>query len=165
MRSRLLVLLCVSVIAACKSHHETNPPMPEIRLTPQQAQASRLGTSQVGSSGLAGVRTTILFGDPSRPGMYAILLYVPPNTTIPAHSHRDNRIGTVVSGTWRIGYGNEFNEAALQELPPGSVYSEPGAHTHFARTRSEPVIVNIVGYGPTNTIYVNARGEPRKPPQ
>lgn len=31
--------------------------------------------------------------------------YVPANTTIPAHSHRDDRMATVVSGTWQFGYG------------------------------------------------------------
>jgi hypothetical protein len=163
MRSVLILMVALVAAVACKSREETNPAMPEIRLTPLEALGARAASSQPDRSGLEGVRTTILFGDPSKPGMYSILLYVPAHTTIPAHSHRDNRMATVIIGTWRIGYGNVFDAAGLKELPPGSIYSEPGAHSHFAQTRNEPVLLHIVGYGPTNTIYVNQRGEPRKP--
>jgi len=34
------------------------------------------------------VSTNVLAGDPSKPGFYTIILSVPANTTIPAHSHR-----------------------------------------------------------------------------
>src|SRR5262245_48223212 len=92
--------------------------VPQIRMTPAEVRDNQSGTSQVGSSMLAGVSTKILFGDPSRAGFYAIVLYVPPNTTIQAHSHRDDRIATVVSGTWQFGYGDSFNAQALKTLPP-----------------------------------------------
>ena len=91
------------------------------------------------------------------------MLYVPAHTTIQAHSHRDDRMATVVSGTWRIGYGDRFTEGALKILPPGSVYSEPGAANHFARTDTEPVLVEISGFGPTDTRYVNPADTPKAP--
>jgi hypothetical protein len=156
MRSRLLPMLVL--VMACRSHDATKAAMPELRLTPAEVQRAHLGNTQ-------GVRTTILYGAPSQPGMYSVLMYVPPNTNIQPHSHRDNRMATVVAGTWRVGYGNVFDAAALKELPPGSVYSEPGDHNHFGQTRNDSVVLHIVGYGPTNTLYVNARGEPRKPPR
>jgi quercetin dioxygenase-like cupin family protein len=89
---------------------------------------------------------------------------VPANTTIPAHSHRDDRMATVVSGTWQFGYGDRFDEHALKRLPPGSVYSEPGGGNHFARTGAEPVLVQITGIGPTDTRYVNP-SDARKTPE
>jgi hypothetical protein len=48
-------------------------------------------------------------------------------------------------------------------LPPGSVYAEPGTrvHPHFAQTRDEPVIVHLVGIGPTDTVYVDAANQPK----
>jgi hypothetical protein len=106
----------------------------------------------------------VLFGDPSKAGFYSILLFVPAHTTIQAHSHRDDRMATVVSGTWYFGYGDRFDAKSLKKLPPGSVYSEPGAHNHFARTDKDAVIVQISGYGPTDTRYFNPADEP-KPPQ
>jgi pimeloyl-ACP methyl ester carboxylesterase len=133
----------------------------QLRLTPDEVRANQTGTNQIGSSFLAGVSTKVLVGDPSKPGFYTIILSVPANTTIPAHSHGDDRIATVVSGTWQFGYGDRFDENALRRLPPGSVYSEPGASNHFARTGSEPVLVQITGVGPTDTRYVNPADAPK----
>ena len=137
--------------------------LPQMRLTPDEVRANQTGTSQVGSSFLAGVSTKVLAGDPSKPGFYTIILSVPANTTIPAHSHRDDRMATVVSGTWQFGYGDRFDEKALKHLPPESVYSEPGGGNHFARTGAEPVFVQITGIGPTDTRYVNPSDAPKTP--
>jgi len=137
--------------------------LPQMRLTPDEVRANQTGTEQVGSSFLAGVRTKVLAGDPSKPGFYTIILSVPANTTIPAHSHRDDRMATVVSGRWQFGYGDRFDEHVLKRLPPGSVYSEPGGGNHFARTGAEPVLVQITGVGPTDTRYVNPSDAPKTP--
>src|SRR5207247_2329067 len=117
--------------------------LPQMRWTPDEVRTNQTGTEQVGSSFLAGVSTKVLAGDPSKPGFYTIILSVPANTTIPAHSHRDDRMATVVSGTWQFGYGDRFDENTLKRLPAGSVYSEPGGGNHFARTGAEPVLVQI----------------------
>jgi pimeloyl-ACP methyl ester carboxylesterase len=135
--------------------------LPEMRLTPTEISARAAGASQIGSSFLPGVTTTVLFGDPSKAGFYTIVLFVPANTTIPAHSHRDDRMATVMSGTWQFGYGDRFSEPALKNLPPGSVYSEPGAANHFARTGAEAVLVQISGFGPTDTRYVDQSAAPK----
>jgi hypothetical protein len=63
-----------------------------MRMTPAEVAANQTGSDQIGSSGLAGVSTKVLFGDPSRQGFYTIVLFVPPNTTIPARAHRDDRM-------------------------------------------------------------------------
>src|SRR5262249_39481171 len=137
--------------------------LPQMRLTPDEVRANQTGTEQIGSSFLAGVSTKVLAGDPSKPGFYTIILSVPANTTIPAHSHRDDRMATVVSGTWQFGYGDRFDANALKRLPPGSVYAEPGGRNHFARTGTEPVLVQITGVGPTDTRYVNPADAPKTP--
>jgi hypothetical protein len=109
------------------------------------------------------VSTKVLAGDPSKPGFYTIILSVPANTTIPAHSHRDDRMATVVMGTWQFGYGDKFDEKSLKRLPPGGVYSEPGGGNHFARTGADSVLVQITGIGPTDTRYVNPADAPKTP--
>jgi len=134
-----------------------------MRLTPDEVRANQTGSEQIGSSLLAGVSTKVLSGDPSKPGFYSIILSVPANTTIPANAHRDDRMATVVSGTWQFGYGDRFDEKALKRLPPGSVYSEPGGANHFARTGAEPVLIQITGVGPTDTRYVNPADAPKQP--
>jgi quercetin dioxygenase-like cupin family protein len=137
-----------------------NAPVREIRMTPLEATSRGRGDSQIGSSRLAGVHTSILAGDPSAAGFYSILLFVPAHTTIQAHSHRDHRMATVVSGAWQFGYGTRFEEGSLKALPVGSVYSEPGGINHFARTTDTPVVVHICGFGPTDTRYFESANDP-----
>jgi hypothetical protein len=149
----LAALLCASLLFA--------QALPEMRILPAEMRGGAVDGNQIGSSGLAGVHTKVLFGDPSKAGFYSILLFVPAHTTIQGHSHRDDRMATVVSGTWYFGYGDRFDAKSLKKLPPGSVYSEPGAHNHFARTDNDAVIVQISGYGPTDTRYFNPADEPK----
>ena len=40
--------------------------LPQMRLTPAEVRANQTGSEQIGSSGLAGVSTKVLFGDPSK---------------------------------------------------------------------------------------------------
>jgi hypothetical protein len=76
----------------------------EIRLTPDEIAARpHLGAS-AGSSGVAGIQTRILSGDPTKAGLYTIEITVPANTRIAAHTHRDERSATVVAGLWHFGY-------------------------------------------------------------
>jgi quercetin dioxygenase-like cupin family protein len=110
---------------------------------------------------VADIHTVILKGDPDQVGVYTIMLRVPAHTRIAAHSHRDDRVATVISGTWRIGYGDHFDETKLKALPPGSFYTEPPGQTHFAETGDEPVVVQITGFGPSSTDYVEAKRDPR----
>lgn len=135
--------------------------LPEMRMTPAEIQKSALDSNQIGSSGLPGVHTKVVFGDPSKAGFYTILLFVPARTTIQAHSHRDDRVATVVSGQWHLGYGTHFDAKSLKALPPGSVYSEPGGDNHFAQSGADAVIVEISGYGPTDTHYFEAKNDPK----
>ena len=116
------------------------------------AQRPALGAI-AGTSGLAGIRTVVLAGDPTRPGMYAIELLVPAHTRIAAHEHRDDRTAVVVSGTWHFGYGRSADDAGAKPLAPGSFYTEPANMPHFAHTDGEPVAVVITGNGPTDTRY------------
>ena len=112
-------------------------------------------------SGVGGIQTVVLKGDPNETGVYTIMLRVPAHTQIAAHSHPDDRVATVISGTWRIGYGDKFDESRLKALPPGSFYTEPPGQNHFAETGDEPVVVQITGFGPSSTEYVDKAQDPR----
>jgi hypothetical protein len=114
-----------------------------------------------GTSGASGIQTVVLKGDPTKPGLYVLALRVGPNITIQAHSHKDDRVATVLKGTWYFGYGQKFDEKVLKALPVGSSYTEPPDTAHFARTRDE-VVLEIFGYGPTSTAYVNPADDPAK---
>jgi uncharacterized RmlC-like cupin family protein len=153
-----ILLLALAVLAVNSS--ATAPSFPQLRMTPSEIANGDHGDSQIGSSKVAGVQTKILAGNPVGGGFYSILLFVPAHTTIRAHSHRDDRMATVVSGNWQFGYGTHFDESALKPLPVGSVYSEPGGVNHFARTTDTLVVVLISGSGPTDTRYFNPADDP-----
>ena len=133
----------------------------QLRMTPEEMSKLEETGAGPGTSGMAGIRTTILSGDPAKPGLYTIRLHVPGNMRIEAHEHRDERSAVVVSGHWSIGYGDQFDASALKVLPPGSFYTEPAGAPHFARTGAEPVVVYISGVGPTDTRFQH-RSESRK---
>src|SRR3984893_8016633 len=96
-----LLTTCVFLAASSSAIAQS---LPEMRMTPEEIRASALDSNQIGSSGLPGVHTKIVFGDPSKAGFYTILLFVPAHTAIQAHSHRDDRLATVVAGEWHLGY-------------------------------------------------------------
>ena len=133
----------------------------EQRLSPAEFKFPGQGNPGTGSSGVSGIQTVVLKGDPNHAGVYTIMLRVPPHTRIAAHSHRDDRVATVISGTWRFGYGDKFDEAKLKVLPPGSFYTEPPGKNHFAETGDEAAVVQITGYGPSSTVYVDPTLDPR----
>jgi pimeloyl-ACP methyl ester carboxylesterase/uncharacterized RmlC-like cupin family protein len=135
----------------------------EKRLTPAEYAFPLQGNPGTGSSGVCGIETVVLKGDPDQAGLYTIMLRVPAHTRIAAHAHRDDRVATVISGTWHIGYGDRFEEARLKALPPGSFYTEPSGRNRFAETGDEAVVVQITGFGPSSTEYVDPAQDPRRP--
>jgi uncharacterized RmlC-like cupin family protein len=110
-------MLFVGLALLTVSSGATAPAISQMRMTPSEIMSGDQGRSQIGSSKLAGVHTKILAGNPASVGFYSILLFVPAHTTIQAHSHRDDRMATVVSGKWQFGYGTHFEESALKPLP------------------------------------------------
>ena len=152
-----LASLVLVVGAVCANAQASN----QVRLTPDEIAAQAAAGAGTGTSGVVGIRTTVLFGNPSAAGLYTIRLSIPANTKIAAHTHRDERSAVVMSGTWYFGYGSSASEATAKALKPGSFYTEPADVAHFAMTMDEPVVVYITGYGPTDTNYVNPANDPR----
>ena len=130
---------------------------PGRRMTAEKIAAQVPGGPGAGSSGVAGIRTVVLAGEPTNAGPYTIRLSVPAHTRIEAHSHRDERSATVFpahgssvtapASTPRP--SSRFRRAAFTPSPPGRM--------HFAETGAEPVVLHISGYGPTDTKYEASR--------
>ena len=131
------------------------------RMTPDELGSAATQGPGRGTSGVAGIQTSVLKGDPTKPGLYTLLLRIPAHTRIAAHDHPDDRIATVLSGTWYFGYGRVFEPKALRALPAGSFYTEPPGDVHFAETRESEVLLQITGFGPSGTTYVRVADAPR----
>jgi quercetin dioxygenase-like cupin family protein len=131
-----------------------------MRLTPDEIAAKAGVGPGAGTSGVAGIQSIVLSGDPTKAGPYTIEIKVPAHTKIAAHSHRDDRSAVVVSGQWYLGYGDTASETAAKALSPGSFYTEPAGASHFAMTKDQPAIVYITGSGPTSTDYTDPANTP-----
>jgi len=134
--------LCVCAAALA------DEPVARTRLTPPEITA----LANAGKD--SPVRMVNLIGDPTKPGLYTVRVAIAAHTQVRPHSHRDNRSVTVVSGSWRVGYGTRFDPKELKSLPPGSLYTEPARQPHFAQAGDEPVVIWVTGYGPSDTKFV-----------
>ena len=151
--SRVRSVVCVVSLLALSPSATAQDDGARRRLAPEDIDALPSESAGAGTSGLPAVTTRVLFGDPTKAGLYTIELRVAPNTFIQAHSHRDTRTAVVVSGLWYFGYGPKNDERLVKALPPGAFYTEPTSESHFARTGPEGATVSITGYGPTDTVY------------
>jgi uncharacterized RmlC-like cupin family protein len=158
---KIIFAMVVLALLCWHAEVQAQDKSPRLRLTPPEVDAIGNSEPSAGTSGVAGIETTVLKGDPTRAGLYTILLKVPANTKIEAHTHPDDRVSTVISGTWYFGYGDKFDERKLKALPPRSFYTEPPDEAHFARTGETPVVVQITGFGPTGTRYTANNAAPR----
>jgi quercetin dioxygenase-like cupin family protein len=95
-----------------------------------------------------GLEVAFIVGNRKAPGPLVYRVKFPPNFVIRAHTHRDERTYTVLSGTWYVGWGTHFDDAKLKALSAGSFYTEPAGAPHYVATKGEPVMVQITATGP-----------------
>ena len=149
-----------AVVGAFLRNGSDSSRLKQIALNSGQVDLLARQGAGAGTSGVSGIQTTVLSGDPSAAGPYAIEIRVPPHTQIAAHSHRDERFAMVVSGEWHFGYGDAAQEDRATTLGSGAFYTEPADAAHFAATGDAPAIVYITGFGPTDTKYVSVSDRP-----
>ena len=105
------------------------------------------------------VQMTVV-GDPSKPGIYAIRRRFKPGEMSKPHFHDQDRLVTVIKGTWYSGEGDVFDPNRTVPMKPGSFMLHPKGLHHFDGAKTEEVIVQIIGMGPVKTIEVDDKGKP-----
>ena len=100
-----------------------------------------------------GVETAVLYGDPSKPGLYVVRLKLPAGAKVMPHIHPgEARTMTVLSGTLYFGFGTEFDETKLKPYPAGTFFSELPTTPHFVAAKEGEVIFQATGIGPSGMI-------------
>jgi len=97
------------------------------------------------------VTVAVVAGKPAASGMYVMFAKYRAGATVPPHTHSDQRIVTVVSGTYYAGEGTEFDESRLKPLEPGTTIIIPANAPHFAAAKDGETIVQEAGFGPSKT--------------
>mgnify|MGYP001601170617 CR=1 FL=1 len=95
-----------------------------------------------------GPQTYVLWGDPTKPGPYAILVKWPSHRMSRPHTHPNARYITVLSGTWWVGTGQTYAPETTTPMPAGSVVTHFAKQFHYDGAKDEPAVLEIVGEGP-----------------
>jgi quercetin dioxygenase-like cupin family protein len=109
----------------------------------------------------AEARIAVVVGNPSLQGPYVMRVKFRRGVKLMPHTHPEDRIYTVMSGTFYIGIGKRFDAAILKAYPPGSVIILPANTPHFHWARSGEYITQVSAYGPLGINYINALDDPR----
>lgn len=122
-----------------------------IRITPEQARFESVSGTDLARA--------VLFGDPSKPGLYVIRVRFPPGAHSNPHHHSQDRHVTVIKGVWWMGVGEKLDFNKAVPMKTGSYVLHPARAVHWDGAGDEEAIVQIVGMGPVDTVQVEAPGE------
>jgi quercetin dioxygenase-like cupin family protein len=126
-------------------------------VTSAYAQDSAIRTITPGSVTLtpqkAGPSSAYLVGGAQQAGLYVITALYPAGVKSKPHVHPDQRVMTVISGTFYAGTGDHIDETKVRALPPGSILVIPPNTYHWGWAKDGDVVVEEVGVGPTGTIF------------
>ena len=110
-----------------------------------------------------GVQAAVLFGDPSKKGLFVIRLKFPKGYRLAPHFHPVEEIVEIISGTSQFGMGEKADLNKTQTLPAGSFFHMPTGKPHYAFFVEETVIqINTIG--PWAVTYVDPKDDPRNSP-
>ncbi len=106
-------------------------------------------------------RLAVLIGDPGKPGPYVVRVKLPAGVKLMPHTHPEDRIYTVISGVFYIGFGTTFDPDQLQAYAPGSVLVLPANTPHFHWAKSGDYLTQVSGVGPLGIKYLRDEDDPR----
>jgi catechol 2,3-dioxygenase-like lactoylglutathione lyase family enzyme len=109
-----------------------------------------------------GAQFAVLEGDPTATtGDFTVRLKMPDGFRIAPHFHPNRENVTVISGTFKLGMGDEFEANKMKAFTAGSfAFLDPDMH-HFAMACGE-TIVQVHGHSPLQFNYVNPEDDPSR---
>lgn len=109
-----------------------------------------------------GVESAPLFGSIDEPGIYMILVRWHPGYMSAPHSYATDRLCVVLSGTWWVNSGADFEPENTVPAPAGSFVRRVARTPHYDGVKKdgkEPAVIAICGIGPVQLQWV----DPSKP--
>ncbi len=108
----------------------------------------------------AGAQLAVLEGDPmASSGDFTIRLKMPDGYKIAPHTHPHRENVTVLSGTLKVGMGDQFDAGKMMSFGTGSfAYLDPSVH-HYAMA-SGATVIQIHGMSPAKFNYINPADDP-----
>ena len=113
-----------------------------------------------------GSQSATLFGDPSKPGIYGVLIRWQPGHNSQPHFHTTSRYAYVVSGTWWVSSSTHYDPSQMYPVPAGSYVTDVPNTIHWdgAKAETGPVVLMLVGEGPVQSVRYVPK-DPSKAPE
>jgi len=93
----------------------------------------------------------VLAGDPSKPGLYVVMVKWLPGGMSRPHFHPNDRFIMVLKGTWWMGTGTRFDPASTVPMPAGTFVTHFGKQVHYDGAKDEEAVLLITGEGPATS--------------
>ena len=87
-----------------------------------------------------GAQVAVLYGDPSKPGPFAVRFKFPTGYEVPTHSHPTDEFITVLSGKGRMAFGENAGATTAEPLLAGAFMSLPAGAWHHLWIDAETVL-------------------------
>jgi hypothetical protein len=97
-------------------------------------------------------QTALIFGSPSKPGPYYMLLKWKAGNMSRPHFHENDRFFVVVKGTWWVGTGPKYEPEKTVPMPAGSLITHYARGIHYDGAKEGDVIIALYGMGPVSNI-------------
>jgi quercetin dioxygenase-like cupin family protein len=108
-----------------------------------------------------GAKVAVLQGDPNREGPFTMRVMLPAGYRVMPHWHPMTEHITVVSGTFYLGTGEDFDMDKASRLSEDAFAIVPVKHVHYAFVK-DTTVVQIHAMGPWGITYVNPADDPRR---
>jgi hypothetical protein len=99
-----------------------------------------------------------LYGGLDKPGPYLVLMKWYPGYMSAPHSYATDRLSVVVSGTWWVNSGNDFDPDHCVPVPTGGFVRRIAHTPHYdgvKKDAKEPAVIAIFGLGPVDLKLVD----------
>jgi hypothetical protein len=119
--------------------------------------------SGLGGAPAQSVETVPLFGATDKPGLYVVLIKWHPGYMSAPHTYVTDRLCFVISGTWWVNSGENFEPEATVPVPAGGFVRRVANTPHYDGVRKggkEPAVIGIFGQAPIEFKLI----DPAKPP-
>jgi mannose-6-phosphate isomerase-like protein (cupin superfamily) len=87
-----------------------------------------------------GLKIAVLYGDPSKPGPFAVRLKIPAGLELGSHTHTNAEYVTIVSGKAKVSWGIKADVMGGDDLAPGSFFWMGGGDHHDLKAIEETVV-------------------------
>jgi len=164
--SRALLVVAITTGLLCTAMHagadEPTNPAAAVLKSHIMVKPDELKWEACSAAIPPGARCATIEGDRSAPNvLFTYRLKMPDNYKIPPHFHPADEHLTVISGTFNMGRGREFDANAMSPMVAGSFMVMPKGAPHYALTRGETVL-QVHAIGPWGLTYVNPDDDPRR---